>query len=322
MSHLLRVQNLATYYKTRRGFVKAVDNVSFEVKEKEALGLAGESGCGKTTIALSLLKILPVGGFIKGGHIFFRNTDIVKLSEQEVREKIRWKKISLVFQGAMNALNPVYKIGDQIVEAVTTHEPDVKKREALERGKKLFELVGIDPERINNYPHEFSGGMRQRAMLAMALATNPELLIADEPTTALDVIVQAQTLKLIRDLKEKLGLSLMLITHDLSIITETCDKIAIMYAGKIVELGSMASIYKEPLHPYTQGLLAAFPSIKAPRTRMISIPGFPPDLINPPTGCRFHPRCKYMMNICKKKEPVLTDAGSNHMVACHLVQKT
>jgi len=322
VSHLLRVQNLATYYKTRRGFVKAVDNVSFEVKEKEALGLAGESGCGKTTIALSLLKILPVGGFIKGGHIFFRNTDIVKLSEQEVREKIRWKKISLVFQGAMNALNPVYKIGDQIVEAVTTHEPDVKKREALERGKKLFELVGIDPERINNYPHEFSGGMRQRAMLAMALATNPELLIADEPTTALDVIVQAQTLKLIRDLKEKLGLSLMLITHDLSIITETCDKIAIMYAGKIVELGSMASIYKEPLHPYTQGLLAAFPSIKAPRTRMISIPGFPPDLINPPTGCRFHPRCKYMMNICKKKEPVLTDAGSNHMVACHLVQKT
>lgn len=322
MPHLLRVQNLSTYYKTQRGFVKAVDNVSFELKEKEALGLAGESGCGKTTIALSLLRILPVGGFIKSGHIFFRNTDIVKLSDQEMRERIRWKKISLVFQGAMNALNPVYKIGDQIVEAIRTHEPEVEKREALERGKKLFELVGIEPERINNYPHEFSGGMRQRAMLAMALATNPELLIADEPTTALDVIVQAQTLKLIRDLKKTLGLSLMLITHDLSIITETCDKIAIMYAGKIVELGSVASIYKEPLHPYTQGLLAAFPSIKAPRTRMISIPGFPPDLINPPTGCRFHPRCKYAMNICKKKEPVLTDVGNHHMVACHLIQKT
>lgn len=315
---VLSVQNLVTHYRTQRGFVKAVDGVSFNVDEKEAVGLAGESGCGKTTVALSLLRILPVGGIIKGGHIFFRDTDILKLSEEEVRKKIRWKKISLVFQGAMNALNPVSKVEDQIAEAIMTHEPDVNKADAIERGKKLFELVGIEPSRISNYPHEFSGGMRQRAMLAMALATNPELLIADEPATALDVIVQAQVLKLIKELKEKLGLSLILITHDLSIITETCDSVVIMYAGKIVESGSVAAVYKEQLHPYTQGLVGAFPSILAPKTRMASIPGFPPDLLNPPSGCRFNPRCKYAMDICRKKEPALIDIGKGHRVACYL----
>lgn len=315
---LLTVRNLFTFYKTMRGFVRAVEDVSFDVKEKEALGLAGESGCGKTTIALSLLRILPNNGIITKGQILFRDMDIVKMSENELRKKIRWKKISLVFQGAMNALNPVYRVEDQIIEAIKTHEPKISEAEAKIRARQLFELVGIEPSRITHYPHEFSGGMRQRAMLAMALATNPELLIADEPSTALDVIVQAQVLKLIRELREKLKLSLILITHDLSIITETCDKVAIMYAGRIVELGSVSEVYKEKLHPYARGLVSAFPSINAPKTRMKSIPGSPPDLLSPPPGCRFHPRCEFAMDVCKKKEPQLIEVKKGHLVACYL----
>lgn len=315
---VLEVQNLKTYFYTLRGYVKAVDNVSFQVEKGEAVGLAGESGCGKTTTALSILKILPSNGKIHGGKILFNGTDIVKLSEDEMREKIRWAGISLVFQGAMNALNPVQKIGDQITEAITLHESEVEKGEALERGKKLFELVGVDPSRINNYPHEFSGGMRQRAMIAMALAVNPELMIADEPGTALDVIVAAQVLKLLKELKEKLNLSMILITHDLSIIAEICDKTVIMYAGKIAEYADVVSVFKKPLHPYTQGLIEAFPNIKAQKTRMTSIPGLPPDLLNPPPGCRFNPRCRYAMEICRKIEPDFLEGEESHYVSCHL----
>jgi peptide/nickel transport system ATP-binding protein len=267
------------------------------------------------------LKILPPGGKIEGGKIFFEGRDIVPLEDLEMRENIRWKGIAIVFQGAMNALNPVYKIGDQIAEAIITHEPDIEKAEAEERAKKLLELVGVEPSRANNYPHEFSGGMKQRAMIAMALACNPKLLIADEPGTALDVIVQAQVLKLLKELRKKLNIAMIVISHDLSIIADTCDKAAVMYAGKIVEYGNIVSIFKNPLHPYTQGLIGAFPSIKAPRSRMISIPGFPPDLLKPPTGCRFHPRCLYAMDICKKQEPAFLQIDRDKYVACHLTQK-
>jgi peptide/nickel transport system ATP-binding protein len=321
VSPTLKVNDLHTYYSILRGWVKAVDGVSFDVERGEALGLAGESGCGKTTVALSVLKILPSGARIVKGQILFDGLDIVKLEENEVREKIRWKGISLVFQGAMNALNPVYRIGDQITEAITAHEHDVGKSEALERARKLFELVGIEPSRVDNFPHEFSGGMRQRAMIAMALSCNPKLLIADEPGTALDVIVQAQVLKLMKELKERLDLSMILISHDLSIISEICDKVAIMYGGKMVEYGDIVDLYKNPLHPYTQGLLAAFPSIMAPKTRMVSIPGSPPDLLAPPPACRFHPRCKYAMEICRRDEPAFLPVNPSHFVACHLVQK-
>lgn len=317
---LLEVQNLKTYYKTLRGAVKAVDDVSFNIEQGEALGLAGESGCGKTTIALSILKILPSGGKIVDGHIFFDGQDIVKIKESEFRKKIRWKGISIVFQGAMNAFNPVYKVGDQIVEAIILHEK-ITKKEARERAQKLLELVGIEPSRANHYPHEFSGGMRQRALIAMSLACNPKLLIADEPGTALDVIVAAQVLKLLRELKDKLNLTMILITHDLSIIAETCEKTAIMYAGKITEYADTVSVFKKPLHPYTQGLIGAFPSIKGPRTRIASIPGTPPDLLNPPNGCRFHPRCKYSMEICRTEEPEFLEIEKGHFVACHLVRK-
>lgn len=316
---LLDVQHLTTHYKILRGWVKAADDVTFNIEKGEGLGLAGESGCGKTTVSLSILRILPSGGVIKGGKIIFNGTNLLDLTEEDMRDKIRWKGISIVFQGAMNALNPVYKISEQIVEAIRLHEPEIESSEARSRVEQLFELVGLDPSRIDNYPHEFSGGMKQRAMIAMALSCNPSLLIADEPGTALDVIVCAQVLKLMRELKEKLNLSMVVVSHDLSIIAEVCEKTVIMYAGKVVEFADSVGIFKEPLHPYTQGLIRAFPSIHAPKTRLVSIPGSPPDLLNPPSGCRFHPRCQYAMEICRRKEPEYADVGKRHYVACHLV---
>ena len=313
---VLEVKDLKTYFKILRGYVKAVDGVSFELEKGEALGLAGESGCGKTTTALSILRILPSNGEIKGGKALFNGEDILRMPEKELREKVRWKGISIIFQGAMNALNPVYKVGDQIIEAMKTHI-EMTKEEAKDRTSKLMELVGLEPSRAEGYPHEFSGGMRQRALIAMSIACDPDLLIADEPGTALDVIIAAQILKLLKELKKTMNLSMIMITHDLSIIAETCEKMAIMYAGKIVEYGSVFDIFKEPLHPYTQGLIGAFPKITEERRRMVSISGSPPDLLNPPPGCRFHPRCKYAMDICKKKEPEEKMVG-NVRVACYL----
>jgi peptide/nickel transport system ATP-binding protein len=315
---LLEVENLKTYYYTKRGPVKAVDNVSFQVGQGQAMGLAGESGCGKTTVALSIMRILPSEGKIVGGKVLLKDIDLASIPEKQMK-KVRWKSISLVFQGAMNALDPLYSLGDQIVEAILTHEPKLGKKEAKSRTGGLLELVGIERNKMKSYPHELSGGMRQRGLIAMALACNPVLLIADEPGTALDVIVQAQVLSIMEDLRRKLNLAVILITHDLSIIADTCDRAAIMYAGKIVEHADVLYLFERPLHPYTQGLIYAFPNIKSAKTRMISIPGSPPDLLNPPEGCRFHPRCSYAMNICQKKEPTLAKQGEkNHFVACHL----
>lgn len=317
---VLEVEELATYYYTLRGPVKAAENVSFQVQKGQALGLVGESGCGKTTVALSILRLLPTGGKIIRGRIFFEGKDIVKMGDTEFRKKIRWAGISIVFQGAMNALNPVFKVGEQIEEAIHTHEPKVGKKEVTERVGKLLELVGLDPSRADNYPHEFSGGMRQRALIAMALACNPGLLISDEPCTALDVIVAAQVLKLLKEIKQRLGIGMILISHDLSIIAETCEKMGVMYAGMLAEYGDVVDTFKKPLHPYTQGLIEAFPSIKGERTRMVSIPGIPPDLLRPPTGCRFHPRCKYAMDVCAEKDPAWLEQGNGRYVACWLYQ--
>lgn len=316
---LLQVKDLKMYYRTSAGYVRAVDGLNFNVERGRGLGIVGESGCGKTSVAISILKILPRNARIFGGEVLFDGKNITKMKEAALRKEIRWKGISLVFQGAMNALNPVYTIEHQIVEAIKLHEPNVNEKEAKERVGKLFELVGIDPSRASNYPHEFSGGMKQRACIAMALACNPKLLINDEPSTALDVIIAAQILKLLRELKQKLNLGMIVISHDLSIVTETCEDAAIMYAGNIVEYGEITKIFKEPLHPYTQGLISAFPSITAQKTRLISIPGSPPDLTKPPLGCRFHPRCKYAMEICKKKQQPLIEISKDHFVACHLV---
>jgi peptide/nickel transport system ATP-binding protein len=308
------------YYQTLGGLVRAVDNVSLNLEVGESLGLAGESGCGKSSLAYSIIQLLPPAANILGGHIYFRGRDLVQVSAKEMRD-VRWKNISIVFQGAMNALNPVFEIGEQIAESILIHE-NVTDEEALDRCAKLFEMVGLDPGRIHNYPHEFSGGMRQRAMIAMALACNPDLVIADEPTTALDVTIQAQILKLMQKLQKDLGLSLILITHDLSVIAETCDKTAIMYAGNIAELADVVSVFKEPIHPYATGLVGAIPSmVKAERKKLTSIPGSPPDLIDPPPGCRFHPRCPYAQEICSKEVPSFDELEGGRFVACHFAEQ-
>ena len=313
----MEVEGLKTYFSTLRGDVKAVDGISFELGESEAMGLAGESGCGKTTCALSLLKILPPNGKIVGGKVLFDGKDLVKFTDDEMRKRVRWKGISLVFQGAMNAFTPVYSVGYQIAEAILENERHVGKREAWKRSMELLELVGIEPSRCKQYPHEYSGGMKQRAMIAMALASNPRILIADEPGTALDVIVQAQVLRLIKRLRKQLKLSMIMISHDLSVIAETCDFISIMYAGKIVECGDVLTTFKDPLHPYTKSLIEAFPNITKAKRRLSSIPGYPPDLLAPPTGCRFHPRCSYATDLCRKEEPLPLNVSRRRSVACH-----
>ncbi len=323
MLSLLEVKNLKTYFYTYRGVVKAVDDVSFELEKGEVLGLVGESGCGKSTTAYSIIKLVPPPGKIVDGHILLSNgdgtIDIVKLKDSEVRRKIRWKRISMIFQGAMNALNPVYTVGRQITEAIVEHS-DMSKEEALERAKELLELVGLEPDMVKRYPHELSGGQKQRVFIAMALALNPDIVICDEPTTALDVVVQAQIINLLKRLQHELKMSMIFITHDLSVISAIADKVAVMYAGKIVERGSLKEVFSEPYHPYTQGLLKSVPKIKNPE-KIIWIPGLPPDLINPPKGCRFHPRCSRAMDICREKEPPTVSIGKNRYVACWLYKE-
>jgi peptide/nickel transport system ATP-binding protein len=310
---VLDVNNLRTFYRADGGYVKAVDDVDFHLDEGEALGLAGESGCGKTTAALSIVRLLPSNASIMGGEVLYKRQDIVKMSDRKLR-RIRWKEISIVFQGAMNALNPVKRIVDQIAEPILLHEK-VSKEDALQRARKLVEFVGIDKARAKDYPHEFSGGMRQRVMIAMALACSPRLVILDEPTTALDVMTKTQIQELVKDLQKRLTLSTILITHDLSVIAETCNKVAIMYAGKLVEYADVVSMFKNPLHPYTSGLIRAFPNIYGSRELPLSIPGSPPDLLHPPDGCRFAPRCSMADKECSKPPPAKLVNG-NHYVAC------
>ncbi len=314
---LLEVKELRTYFHTSKGQAKAVDGVSFDLDYGQCLGLVGESGCGKTTTALSICQLLPKEGKIESGEILLEGVNYASMSESEI-QKHRWEDVSIIFQGAMNAFNPVKKVGWQIAEACILHD-GMDKKAAWKRAEELFELVGIPKERVRQYPHEFSGGMKQRAMIAMALACKPKLIIGDEPTTALDVMIQAQILELLEDLRKELHMGMILITHDLSILSETCDKIAVMYAGKIMEMGTVQDIFEHPCHPYTKKLLACFPNINSPvREIPEGISGYPPNLIEPPQGCRFCPRCDEHIELCGRKEPEYIRIGAQHFVSCHL----
>jgi len=409
---------LKVYFKILKGTVHAVDDVTFNLDRGQTMGLVGESGCGKTTTAYAITRLLPPNGRVIGGGITFDGQVIVRADlpteveevlrgadwrtrldavlareerefaayqagggaileaeeemedefafhtelkgllqdsgiapedlreqlgrvtkshlrgfgagrrrrrrEKEIEERIsaiRWSKVSMIFQSAMNAFNPVYRVGDQIMEALVTHYPDMTKEEARQRVLELFDLVGIDRSRVDGYPHEFSGGMRQRSMIAMALACNPQLLIADEPTTALDVIMQDRILAEIRDLQRELNIAMMIITHDISVVAEVGEKIGVMYAGKLFEYGNIREIFEKPANPYTIGLLSAFPSIKGPRRKLRSIPGSPPDLANPPSACRFHPRCQFAQEVCKYVDPPMVQVGPDHWSQCHFAKE-
>jgi len=314
---LLVVKDLKTSFFTHVGEVQAVRGVSFDLSAGEALGIVGESGSGKSVTSLSLMKLLQYPGVIKEGQILFEGNDLVGKTEKEMR-KVRGNDIAMIFQDPMTSLNPVYTIGNQIIEAILEHQ-NVTKDQARQKAIKMLELVGIpSPEsRVDNYPHEFSGGMRQRAMIAIALSCEPKLLIADEPTTALDVTIQAQILELMKDLKEKINTSIILITHDLGVVADLCSRIIVMYGGLIMEEGTANQVFYEPKHPYTMGLLKSIPKLhKKEKERLIPIDGTPPDLVKPPTGCPFYARCEYAMRICQEQIPPYFSANAGHRAMC------
>jgi peptide/nickel transport system ATP-binding protein len=314
---LLDICNLKVEYLTPRGPVRAVDDVSFALKPGEVVGLAGESGSGKSTIAHTILRILRPPALITAGQVLFNGRDVLEMNMAQL-EQFRWREVSIVFQSAMNALNPVMRIRDQLLDVMQHH--GISTAEANERAIRLFDLVGIDPQRLDAYPHQLSGGMRQRAVIAIALALDPPMLIMDEPTTALDVVVQKDILQQIASLRENLGFSILFITHDLSLLVEFSDHIAIMYAGEIVEKAPARELFDTPKHPYTLGLMNSFPSISGERKKLTGIPGAPPDLVIPPTGCRFHPRCPQAMPICAEVPPLTRPISAGHTVACHLYE--
>jgi len=314
---LLEIRNLTTEFVTDDGAaLRAVEDVSFALERGEALGIVGESGCGKTTAMLSLMRLLPHAGRIVGGQALFDGDDLFALSADEFRER-RWRDLAMVFQGAMNALNPVRVIGDQVREAIMLHMPWPREKVAA-RVSELLELVGIPAWRAKQFPHQYSGGMRQRAMIAMALACNPQLVVADEPTTALDVMIQAQIMELLDRLRRELDLAMIIVTHDLGVVAEACQKVLVMYGGRVAEYGPVERVFASPRHPYTQRLLKAFPDLDNPHAELLSIPGAPPRLSALPSGCRFHPRCPLAIERCAVETPALRPVADAQLAACHL----
>ena len=316
---LLEVENLSIGYHSQKGYIHAVEDVSFSLEAGKSLGFVGESGCGKTTLGMALMRLLPPNGVIREGRMLFEGNDLLKKSDEEMRE-IRWKKVAMIFQAAMNALNPVHRIEDQIAEAILAHDPMHSKEEAMKQVEDLFVFVGIPKDRMRDYPHQYSGGMKQRAIIAMALACRPTLIIADEPTTALDVIVQDQILKEIKRLQDIFKISIIFISHDISVVSDFCDDIGVMYAGQLVEYGDRLEVFSSPVHPYTKALLSSYPTVTGEKYKLEPISGEPPNLINPPSGCRFCHRCPSAGVSCKTESPVWLELTPTHRAFCSSIR--
>ena len=319
-SPVLKVVDLSLRYLTRGGEVRAVQDVSFELAQGEALGLVGESGCGKTSVANCLMRLLPDNARLVAGQVFLDGQDVLPLTEDQIRE-YRWRQIAMVFQAAMNALDPVYKVGQQVVEAIEAHGVEPTISLARERVARLFRMVGLDPALMERYPHEFSGGMRQRAVIAMALACDPRVIIADEPTTALDVIVQDRILRELKGIQQQLHMAIIYISHDIAVVAEVTDRIGVMYAGRLVEYGPTAAVFRAPLHPYTAALMGSFPSIAGEKRALANLSGEPPNLIDPPSGCPFHPRCVHATEVCRQEIPPRVERGDQWADCWHPLEE-
>lgn len=317
---MLSVEELNVEYRSERGIAKAVQDVSLSIEKGETLGLVGESGSGKSTLGLAIMRLIQPPGRITSGRIIFEGKDILKMKEEELR-KIRGEKIAMVFQDPMTSLNPVKNIEEHFVEYITEHRPKLDREQAIKTAEKMISDVGISVARLKEYPHQFSGGMRQRVMIGLALALEPSLIIADEPTTSLDVMVEAQILELMRRLKEKYQLSMILITHNMGIVAEVCNRVAVMYAGRIAEISTTSMLFKEPKHPYTSMLIESIPNIAINDQVLKTIPGHPPDLTELPTGCPFHPRCPFAFDRCTVEVPQLKEVSKGSYAACHLLDK-
>ena len=317
---LYSIRNLTVEYQTRRGSVKAVDNVSLDIQRGEILGLVGESGCGKSTLGKALMRLHTGPAKITSGELWFDGRDLMTLSNREMAD-IRGAEIGMVFQDPMTSLNPVQRILDHLTETVQTHEPEVSTQAARARAEELVERLGIRRERLSEYPHQMSGGMRQRVMISLALALRAKLVIADEPTTSLDVIVEAKFLDLLKELQKEFGLTILLITHNIGVVAEIADRVAVMYAAKMAEVGDVRDVFADPKHPYTQGLLKSVPNIKLDEGELYKMKGAPPNLLHPPSGCRFHPRCPYVMDICSAQEPAFEPVVDDQLAACWLYQE-
>ena len=313
---LLEVEDLTIGYQSQTGFLKAVEGVSFSLDKGRSLGFVGESGCGKTTLGMALIRLLPPNGRIREGRILFDGEDLLEKTDEEMRQ-VRWQKMAMIFQTAMNALNPVHRVDDQIAEAILTHNPSLGKQEAYKQVEELSRLVGLSKHRLRDYPHQYSGGMKQRAIIAMALACQPKLIIADEPTTALDVIVQDQVLEEIKNIQIKFNISIIFISHDISIVADVSHDINIMYAGQLVECGAREEVFESPMHPYTKALLSSYPTLTGEKTQLMPIPGEAPNLIHPPSGCRFFDRCAAARVSCRTNPPVWLQITPTHKVLCY-----